>query len=238
MEPQFRVLLQPGVFWEQNSLVDEATRERIQITGPRDGAEAKAEILMLGLGFTPHSFRDRLTLLLAALSMRTTSPWKMIRYGFRRRVPDAAFYKVLLATCAAGRIPAISMLMVFVVPAVFFGAWWGSTSKILTFAILGAVTCWVSVISHEVAHLVAIRSLERDTSIGAIVHTWLNVQILGPQLSPGHRRLVAAAGPIMGISTSLTLNLVGIPHLICLGVAGMHLVNFVPSAPDGRALFS
>src|SRR5262249_35637048 len=128
--------------------------------------------------------------------------------------------------------------VLFLAPALAFGIWLGTVGGPVIFAALLSATCWASMITHEVAHLVFIRALEGDSSIGAVVHSWLNVWIVGPRLSPARRRLVAAAGPITGITTCVIMGFIGVPQLICVGVAVIHLANLLPSAPDGQALFS
>jgi hypothetical protein len=233
-----RIALQSGVSWENDVLVDSATRERFRIPGSCSDPQVAARVLLLGLGYTPYKFTDRATLIWSALPMRTTSPWRMLRFGFRRRIPGPSLSGVVLAACVSSRLPAIGMLAIFLAPAMAFGFMSGSFGKFTAFAMYATCTCWASMLTHEIAHLVMIRVVERDQSVGAIVHSWLNVWIVGPALAPWRRRMVAIIGPLAGVAACFVLGLVGVPRFIWLGIAVIHLMNLLPAAPDGRALLS
>ncbi len=94
----------------------------------------------------------------------------------------------------------------------------------------------VSQVTHEAAHLAALRILSAEPYAGAVIASAWQVWIAAPALIGWRHRLVAGLGPAAGISSLVVLGHCGVPQLIWGWIALIHLVNLLPCFPDGRAL--
>ncbi|WBQ04207.1 hypothetical protein [Kribbella sp. CA-293567] len=94
----------------------------------------------------------------------------------------------------------------------------------------------ISLVAHESAHILLLRS-PRDRRVAGVVHgSWTQVWVECPQLSRRWAIAVATAGPVMGALSCYALTFTGLRTPICWAVAVVHLANLLPFVGDGKVV--
>lgn len=158
--------------------------------------------------------------------------------GVAHRRPGPATWKVVAVVTVASLRPIGVMAAGFTAVAVLAGLAADALAETFAAAWVGTVVCGLSLICHESAHVVAIRLLTGDRLAGAVEHSWVNVWVVGPQLSFPAHNLIALAGPLAGMALCWLASAAGAAPWICLLIGAVHAVNLLPLTPDGAAVWS
>jgi len=234
-----RHAVHPGVSVSPGRAVDAARRLTLD-TRPAGGDSdlVAASLIASGYARLDQPPSDRTQLLLAALRQRSLAPVRALRMGFARRHAQGGALTVTRHVLMAARLPVLVMVLGIGGVALATGALTGDLATPLTAAAWGVLACALSMVCHESAHLLTLRSLTRDHAAGAIEHSWVIVWIVAPAGHSPAQRVTALAGPLAGTLACVVLAYAGVELWICWVVGIVHLVNLLPLLPDGRMLFS
>jgi hypothetical protein len=225
------VALHDGVDVADGLARDRATRRTIRLS------HADAGPVLLGHGLARLDLPVS-AVLRACLGGRTYWPVRLVRQVFRRRLPGRGVLAVVRSVGSAAALPAMAIAVLFLGSALTVGLLAGAVGELLGPAILGIATMWVSLIAHESAHLLVLRAVEHDHTIGAVAHSIANVWIITPPMTPTCVQRVAVAGPLAGAAVCGVAGMAGAPLWLWAALAATHLANLLPWAPDGRALLA
>jgi len=233
-----QLVLHAGVVERNGCFHDRATRRSVVYDRRVTSARRRDEIVLAHrLGRVRVEWEQVPRQIVGALLHDPRSrPWRVLARSFRRRHPATAG-AVVRDVAAAALLPIAITSVGFLGVAGTVVLLVGEHRLVLLAALLGTLICGGSIIAHESAHLVVMRIAERDGAIGAVEHSWLNVWIVAPTLTGWSRRATALAGPFAGAATAAAAALLGAPRWICVVLGAVHVVNLLPSAPDGRLLF-
>jgi hypothetical protein len=236
---EVRHAVHPGVTVRTGYTVDAARRLTLD-TAPAAGDPdlVAASLIATGCARLEHSAADRMHLLLAVLAERSLAPIRALRLGFARRHAQGGAPTVVWHVLMAARLPILAMALGIGGVALVTGLLTGELVTPLSASAWAVLSCAVSIICHESAHLLALRTLARDRTIGAIEHSWLSVWIVGPAGCDRAQRVTALAGPLAGMLACVALAYAGVAGWICWMVGFVHAANLFPLAPDGRIVFS
>lgn len=227
------VLPHDGVHLSDGFVSDRATRRAV----PIPQGDPDAALLVGGFGHVRRTRGALAAVLRLCLIGQTLRPLRWIPLSFRRRHPGRGLVAVVGAVAKAALLPAAAMSLVFVTPALVAGLLVGS-ADLVSVGVLGAVVGSVSLVAHESAHLLVLRALERDHTVGAVAHSFANVWVVAPPLPPRRARCVALAGPLAGLAVCCMADLVDAPSWLWMGIGVVHVANLLPWAPDGRAVWA
>jgi hypothetical protein len=232
-----QLVLHPGVVERDGRFHDHATRRTLVDDVTYTGSPRRDEIILAHRLGRFRVARRQIPELLFAAVLRTPriGPWRVLGSTFRRRYP-ATTVGVVWEVAAASALPTAIMFLGFLALGGTVSLLVGSADVVLIAAVVGTLVCSSSLIVHESAHLIVMRAAERDMTVGAVEHSWLNVWIVGPTLRGWSRRLTALAGPVAGLAAVSTASLLGSPRWICVCLGFVHAVNLLPIAPDGELL--
>ncbi len=230
-----RVRLQDGVVLAGRTARDPTRRSVLELPA-EPGAARDAALLREGYARLELGAADVLALLRAAASQRSHTALALLAHGFRRRRAMAPLPVVLAQALLASLLPAIAVGMLMLAAGVGIGAFAGAAGTGASAAASGALVWWISIGVHEAGHLMALRAVTGDRSLGAFEHSWVNVWMTAPALPRRQAAAVALAGPLAGAAACACLLLAGVSDWICWLGAIAHLANLAPFAADGRAL--
>ena len=234
-----RHAVHPGVSIGPGGVVDSARALRLDpLPAGADPDRVAASLIAAGCAQLEHGAGDRATLLLDTVRERSLAPARAVRLGFTRRHAQGGPARVLWDVLAAARLPVLAMVGGIGGIAVLAGLLAGDPAATLVAAAWGVLVCALSLVCHESAHLLTLRAVTRDRTLGAIEHSWVNVWIVGPVHAGWQRRLTALAGPLAGAGACAALAVAGVEAWICWAVGLAHAANLFPLLPDGRAVFS
>jgi hypothetical protein len=230
-----RVRLHDGVVLAGRTAHDSARRSVLELPEER-GAARDAALLRERYARLELGAPEVVALVRATASRRSRAPLALLRHGFRRRRALAPAPGVLAHALLAALLPGMAVALLMLVAGVGIGSFAGAAGTGAAAAASGALVWWLSIAVHETGHLVALRAVTSDRSLGAIEHSWVNVWIVGPRLPHRQAAWVALAGPVAGAAACFCLLVAGVPDWICWLAAVAHLANLGPFAADGRQL--
>ena len=191
-----QLVLHPGVVERDGYFHDHATRRTLAYDPTGTRSRPRDEVIIAHrLGRFRIVRRQVPELVFAALLSRPRSrPWRVLGRSFRRRYP-ATSLAVVRQVAVAAALPTALMFMGFLALGGSVALVVGGAGASLFAAAVGTLVCATSLVAHESAHLVVMRIVERDRTVGAVEHSWLNVWIVAPPLRGWKRRLTALGGP-------------------------------------------
>lgn len=233
-----RHVIHPGVSVGPGRAFDSARRVTLDTGDADSDADLVAAALIAGgCARLDQSTAERTQLLLAVLRERSLAPVRALRLGFARRHAQGGALTIPWHVLMAVRLPVLVMTLGIGGVALVAGILTGELASPLIAAAWAVLACAVSIVCHEAAHLLALRALAGDRTVGAIEHSWVNVWIVGPTLGDWVQRVAALAGPLAGMMACVALAYTGVEEWICWAVGIVHAANLFPLAPDGRIVF-
>ncbi len=239
-----RLILHDGVMLTGRLLHDQATGRRVALPSDADsdGPDTVAFVVQQGFGAVVCGLLDLPIVWKACWRQSSIKPAMRCMRRVRRYCPPTGARFVLLYGLRAATGPALWFAGALMIVAVVAGALVGEALQPLQAVLFGAPTWWVTLAMHEITHLALLRAIGDQRKVtptaGAYEVAGPRIAVIGPPLPPRQARLVALGGPVAGAAgAAIAFGLGMIPAWLTVAVALAHVLNLVPMAADGRALW-
>jgi hypothetical protein len=229
------VELHPGVRRVGSRYVDDARRVSLTLTRAERADSTFVEARLVAAGYARLPVGDATCRRASRLG---PGHLRGIHLSFRRYHAPGSAVCAVAAVLAAAVVPALVITVGFGTLATVAGLLAGDLRTTWLAAAVGVPILIVTLVLHESAHLIVMRSVVGDGRVGAVAHSWTDVWVVGPALTPRGRRITAGVGPLAGAGSAVALLALGATPWICWLVATAHISNLLPVFADGRALWA